>query len=68
MATANALEHPQADPLDVETPEGYESINGVLVEFGGIPSQTLIATDFTFRFRGASPTASWGGSDSWPPE
>jgi probable HAF family extracellular repeat protein len=34
-------------------------INGVLVDFAGIPPQTLTAGDFAFRFRGASPTDSF---------
>src|SRR5438477_5833701 len=32
MATADALKSPQVDPLDVETPDGYELIDGALVE------------------------------------
>jgi len=32
MATADALKSPQVDPLDVETPDGYELIEGRLRE------------------------------------
>jgi ELWxxDGT repeat protein len=37
-------------------------INGVLIDFAGVPPQTLTAADFTFRFRGGSPTASWAAA------
>ena len=32
MATADALEAPQVDPLDIETPDGFELLDGRLVE------------------------------------
>jgi ELWxxDGT repeat protein len=34
-------------------------INGVLIEFAGMPPQTLTAEDFGFNVRGGRPTDSW---------